>query len=154
MAARKKPELSARHAELVWATSVWARTREPRIADLADVITARLASEQPREPLAASKKQADLATWKAREQDHDVADFPALVVAARGGQQDDVIRQVKALAKWTDPRFGAGLLAMLEKPPYAGVASRGMLGAIFDAIVDAGDRRLPSACSELASRYL
>ncbi|MFZ5442280.1 MAG: hypothetical protein ACOZQL_19890 [Myxococcota bacterium] len=131
--------------------AAWRRAHHPRIGDALEAITARLPA---REALAASKKQADLQAWREVDAKGDPLDVPRLLAAARGGQQDDVTRQMRALAKRDDPRFSRGVLALLEKPPYAGVPSRPMLRTLVDLLIAAKDRRAAEPARELASRYL
>jgi uncharacterized protein (TIGR02996 family) len=152
--AKRDVDLTTARGALLWARAAWARTREPRLADLVDVLSARALADAPRPALTASRKRADLEAWKKTEARGDALDFPALVAAARGGSQDDVLRQVRALAAWNDPRLGAGLIALLEDPPYAGVKSRGMLEGVFAAMEATRDLRLAARARELAGRYL
>jgi uncharacterized protein (TIGR02996 family) len=139
---------------LVAVIAAWRRTRHPRLGELAPFLAERAAAEAPRPPLGASKKRADLDAWRAREAAHDPLDFDALMRAARGGAQADVIAHVEALAAWDDPRLVDGLFALLADPPYAGVKSREMLTAIFVALEGARDARAIKMARELAGRYL
>ncbi|MFT3840326.1 MAG: TIGR02996 domain-containing protein [Myxococcaceae bacterium] len=134
--------------------AAWQRTRHPRLAELAEVLDAKLLTEAAREPLKASKKKDDLATWVRLEQQHDPLDFSRLAAAARGGTQDDVARQVAVLAAWDDPRMGSAMLTLLEDPPYAGVRSRELLQSIVGILEATRDVRLAPRARDLAGRYL
>lgn len=134
--------------------AAWQRSHHPRLAELAEVLDAKLLADAPREPLKASKKKDDLAAWVTLEQSHDLLDFSRLAAAARGGTQEDVARQVGALAQWEDPRIGSAMLALLEKPPYAGVRSRELLQSILDTLEATRDARLAPRARDLAGRYL
>jgi len=132
----------------------WGATRHPRIGDLCERVVAVRLAEDPRPPLAASKKRADLDAWNACDAKGDPLDFARLAAAARGGTQDDVNAHVAALAQRTDPAMAGAMLALLANPPYAGVKSRGMLEHILEAIATTRDRRAAEPARELGRRYL
>lgn len=131
--------------------AAWRVHRAARLADLVDVVGAKVDGEVT--PLVASKRAADLAAWTTRERARDPRDFGALMAAARGGGQDDVVAHVRALAAWDDPRLSRGLLALLADPPYAGVRSRGMLKVVLEALESTHDVRVVPLARELAGRY-
>ena len=137
-------------SDLAWAIEAWQRTHDPRVADLVDLLGAL---ESPA-PLKRSGRAADLAAWNEAEARHDPADFGALVAAAGGGTRDNVIEQAKKLSAWKDPRFGAGMLKLIEDPPYVGSKARMMVRAIATEMIAHGDGRLAVGCRELAGRYL
>jgi uncharacterized protein (TIGR02996 family) len=134
--------------------AAWQRTKHPRLAHLVDALDEQAAREAPCSPLVRSGKEAHLKAWRDTERTRDVRDLRALLAAAGGGSQDNVIAQVQALSQWNDPRLASGLLALLESPPYAGVKSRGMLKAILSALEETGDKRAAARARELAGRYL
>ncbi len=132
----------------------WRTAPHSRVADAVDGLTDQLLAATPRAALPGTKRKADLDAWKKLEKANDPLDFPRLIAAARGGQQEDVLRQVKALARWKHPRFGRGVLELLENPPYAGIKSRPLLTYLLEALTTTGDVRLAPQARELASRYL
>jgi uncharacterized protein (TIGR02996 family) len=144
-------EVRAVLARLLWA---WTEQRHPRIADLVDRVAARALADQPREELEASGRELALEAWRTIETAGDPLDFDRLGAALRGGSQHEVTAKVRALAARTDPRLGAALLALLAKPPFAGLQSRPMLEAILAALEETRDPRLVEPIRGLAGRYL
>jgi uncharacterized protein (TIGR02996 family) len=134
--------------------AAWRAHRQPEVADLVEGVTATLLADAPRPALPATKRAADLAAWRELEARRDPLDFPRLMAAARGGSQEDVARQVTALRAWDHPGLAAGLLALLEQPPYAGLKSRPMLEVVHAALEVTGDVRLVGPARALAARYL
>jgi uncharacterized protein (TIGR02996 family) len=154
MSAPRLPEDAEPAAVLAAAIAAWGELRHPRLADLVDRIEAQLLAAAPRRPLRASKRREDLAAWRTVEAARDPLDVRRLGAALGGGSQDDVRRQVEALAARRDPRLARALLALLEQPPYAGVKSRGMLAAILERLAETRDVRAAGPAADLADRYL
>ena len=154
MSAPRLAEDAEPAAVLAAAIAAWGELRHPRLADLVDRIEAQLLGAAPRRPLRTSKRREDLAAWRTVEAARDPLDFRRLGAALGSGSQDDVRRQVDALAGWRDPRLGRALLALLAQPPYAGVKSRGMLSAILERLAETRDGRAAGPADELADRYL
>ncbi len=141
-------------AVMAAAIAAWRVLRHPRLAELVDRIEERLLDEAPRPPLGASKRHADVAAWREVEAAGDPLDLRRLGEAAGCGAKADVLRQVKALAARPDPRLARALLGLLERPPYAGAASRPLLGEILEELAATRDRRAAGPAGELADRYL
>lgn len=139
---------------LAAAIAAWGELRHPRLADLVDRIEAKLLAAAPRPALRTSKRRDDLSAWRTVEAARDPLDFRRLAAALGSGTQDDVRRQVDALAARRDPRLARALLALLEDPPYAGARSRGMLAAILERLAETRDGRAAGPATELAERYL
>ncbi|HWU86424.1 MAG TPA: hypothetical protein VN253_04090, partial [Kofleriaceae bacterium] len=116
MSASRLPEDAEPAAVLAAAIAAWGELRHPRLADLVDRIEAKLLGAAPRRPLRTSKRREDLAAWRTVEAARDPLDFRRLGAAVGGGSQDDVRRQVEALAVRSDPRLARVLLALLEQP--------------------------------------
>lgn len=130
------------------------KSKHPRWAQLADWASARLEQAQPRPALGGSAKKADVEQWFAVEKEGDVLDVPRLFRAFHGGvRSPTAAERVKLLARRNDPRIVAGLLTLLEAPPFRAGTALPFFRACIDTLVASGDVRARRGLESLASRY-
>ncbi|HEU0037554.1 MAG TPA: TIGR02996 domain-containing protein [Kofleriaceae bacterium] len=96
----------------------WRACRQPRIADLIDVVSA--AVTRAREPIASGRLRTRLAAWKAVAARRDPADVGRLVKPPWRPSIDTQVLMARTLAEWPDdPRiamFFAELLEQMREP--------------------------------------
>jgi len=118
---------------------VWRTSREPRVANLIDLVSARVASTQP---LPGKSVSARDDAWRALAKQKQSADLPRLFAALWPKQWRDARPLLDLLDRFPDdPRLAAMLVRTASDPPYTSSASQAFFKLVFEKIGKLGDRR-------------
>jgi uncharacterized protein (TIGR02996 family) len=95
----------------------WRASRAPRVADLVDLLSARVARR--REPIRGKTVKARFAQWKAISAGHDPADVERLLAMLWPPRWQAALELLGPLGEWPDdPRIARGLLGSLGEDRY------------------------------------
>lgn len=133
--------------------TAWRRTRHPRWALLAEWATRRALAAAPRPLVGAGGTKAAALAWEKLDESGDALDVPRLLAAVGKARSPVAAVRVEVLARRNDPRVVAGLLALLEAPPYRARTATGFFRAACAALGASGDPRARDGLADLAGRY-
>ncbi len=128
--------------------SAWRKTRHPRWAVLAELLT-----ETGRPLVGAGKKQADLVAWRELEKRSDPNDLPRLFEALRSMPSTRAAELLPVLAARTDPRSVTLLLRLLEAPPWRAKTATPFFRAAVKLLAESKDVRARDGMAGLGARY-
>lgn len=135
--------------ELATLVSVWRETREPRVAELIEVIAE--AAPPAGEPMCAGRRKAEHEAWLARAHDDEAEALPLLLPGLTTGTSKQGVERLAALED--DPRLGTALLALLVQPPFSSNSTRAFWRALLARMLELGDTRHIDALAELGPHY-
>lgn len=118
----------------------WRETRDPRIADALDAVSARI----DRPALTAPTQKKLVEAFAALVAAGDPLDQPRLAAAIGGTRSQPMVEQLDLLlAQWpADPRFSVPFLALLRRPPFVGSATQSAWRRLFKVLQAYGDARV------------
>jgi uncharacterized protein (TIGR02996 family) len=112
-------QLAADDEERALATllEAWRKSRAPRVADLIDLLSARVARR--REPIRGKTVTARTQKWKTISAEHDPADVERLLAMLWPPRWQAALDLLEPLGEWPDdPRIAMGLLGSLAEDRY------------------------------------
>jgi uncharacterized protein (TIGR02996 family) len=126
----------------------WRANRAPRVAALIDIVTEHL----PARPALAGKTFADVQTaFVAVAGANDPADIPRLLTALPRGRVGQATARLRLLPT-DDPRVSAGIIHLLDDPPFHKPSTRPFWERVLAVVVTIGDPRARAALTTARER--
>ncbi|HEU0029578.1 MAG TPA: TIGR02996 domain-containing protein [Kofleriaceae bacterium] len=132
----------------------WRATRATAIAELVELVSARLEATLP--PIASRSRRQLHEQWLALAAAQDPADLPRLLdtITDTRHRATDALARVRALAHWpADPRTGPGVLRQLQRPAFYTTTTKPFWSALLALAVEHGDPRTAAALAQLSAEF-
>lgn len=124
--------------------AAWCARRLPRLAAVAQWLTARLGPVAP---------VADQDAWLKLAKARDELALPGLLATLTDTTFRHAEERAQQLLAWEDPRITTALLGVLSAPRYRSSGAQWFYERLFKALAAQRDPRAPPALTALADRY-